>query len=465
MAAANHMDPTTYRTTTHAHDANGTVHDTQSHDDDRRSSLRCPLPTHPMPEWVRYGIWWHIYPLGFVGAEIRPTGERTFRGRGLDDLIDWLDYARDLGASGLLLGPIFESSSHGYDTLDHMHVDVRLGGDQAFDRLAEACRDKGLQLVLDGVFNHVGRDHPAVRAALEGDSTSPWAGLVRTTPGPDGQPTLAVFEGHDRLVDLDHSSPVTAAYVTRVMNHWLDRGASGWRLDAAYATDPSFWTKVLPQVKRSYPYSWIFGEVIHGDYARIVTESTMDSVTEYELWKAVWSSLQTRNFFELDWTLHRHNGFLDAFVPQTFIGNHDVTRIASRIGADKAVLALAILMTVGGVPSIYYGDEQGYTGIKEERLGGDDEIRPAFPHSPDELSPLGTPIYRAHQDLIGLRRRNPWLVEARTETLTLTNEHYTYRSVSADGTHAITVDLDVSGTPQVTITDGDGRTLYRNTDR
>ena len=460
MAAANHMDPTTYRTTTHAHDANGTVHDTQSHDDDRRSSLRCPLPTHPMPEWVRYGIWWHIYPLGFVGAEIRPTGERTFRGRGLDDLIDWLDYARDLGASGLLLGPIFESSSHGYDTLDHMHVDVRLGGDQAFDRLAEACRDKGLQLVLDGVFNHVGRDHPAVRAALEGDSTSPWAGLVRTTPGPDGQPTLAVFEGHDRLVDLDHSSPVTAAYVTRVMNHWLDRGASGWRLDAAYATDPSFWTKVLPQVKRSYPYSWIFGEVIHGDYPAIVRDSGMDSVTQYELWKSIRHSIQTENFFELDWNLTRHNGFLDTFTPQTFIGNHDVTRIASEIGPERAVLALAALMTAGGVPSIYYGDEQAYVGVKEERVGGDDDIRPKFPLSPDELSPVGAWMYRAHQALIALRRQHPWLMGARTEKLLLENKRYRYRSVSADGRDSIVVELALEPTASVAITAPDGRTLY-----
>ncbi|RSX52597.1 alpha-amylase [Bifidobacterium callimiconis] len=466
MAAAQHTTPDTNPT-------NG-LDDTKRHHNAAADSgiddgnggpthvpLHFPLATHPLPNWVRHGIWWHIYPLGFVGAEIRPAGERTFRGRGLDSLIDWLDYARDLGVSGLLLGPIFESSSHGYDTLDHMHVDVRLGGDPAFDRLAEACRDRGLQLVLDGVFNHVGRDHPAVKAALEGDANSPWAGLVRTGTDADGHPTLAVFEGHDRLVDLDHSSPATVEYVTTVMNHWLDRGASGWRLDAAYATDPSFWAKVLPQVRRTHPYSWIFGEVIHGDYTRIVADSTMDSVTEYELWKSVWSSLKTRNFFELDWTLRRHNGFLDAFVPQTFIGNHDVTRIASQVGPAKAVLALAVLMTVGGVPSIYYGDEQGYTGVKEERLGGDDDIRPMFPVSPAELSALGAPIYRAHQDLIGLRRRHPWLVEARTETLTLTNEHYVYRSVSADGAHAITVDLDVSDTPRVTIVGEDGQTLYR----
>lgn len=122
---------------------------------------------HELHEWVKYGMFWHVYPLGFCGADIRPAGPREFHGRGLDALIPWLEYARDLGASGLLLGPIFESATHGYDTLDHMHIDVRLGGDAASDRLITACRDMGLQVILDGVFNHVSRNHPAVQASLD----------------------------------------------------------------------------------------------------------------------------------------------------------------------------------------------------------------------------------------------------------------------------------------------------------
>ena len=422
---------------------------------------------HELPDWVKYGVFWHVYPLGFCGADIRPSGPREFHGRGLDAMVDWLGYARDLGASGLLLGPIFESDTHGYDTLDHMHVDVRLGGDPAFDRLAEACRDMGLSLVLDGVFNHVSRNHPAVRAALDETRGSlspddePWRGLVKARVNDDGTPTLDVFEGHDRLVDLDHDDERTVRYVAHVMNHWLDRGATGWRLDAAYAVPTSFWAHVLPQVRAVHPYSWIFGEVIHGDYPRIVEESTMDSVTQYELWKSIQHALETDNFFELDWNLKRHNAFLDSFVPQTFIGNHDVTRIASQIGPAKAALALAVLMTVGGVPSIYYGDEQGYVGVKQERFGGDDDIRPKFPDSPDQLSRLGEPIYRMHQALIALRRRNPWLLDARTEAIELENKRFVYRSVGTDGRHALTVALSVEESPTFTITDADGTVLYR----
>lgn len=151
---------------------------------------------HELPEWVKYGMFWHVYPLGFCGADIRPAGPREFHGRGLDALIPWLEYARDLGASGLLLGPIFESATHGYDTLDHMHIDVRLGGDAAFDRLITACRDMGLQVILDGVFNHVSRNHPAVQASLDeaagrlDPADNPWHGLVRTHVGDNGEPTF-----------------------------------------------------------------------------------------------------------------------------------------------------------------------------------------------------------------------------------------------------------------------------------
>ncbi|NMM97811.1 alpha-amylase family protein [Bifidobacterium olomucense] len=422
---------------------------------------------HALPDWVRYGVFWHIYPLSFCGADIRPSGPREFHGRGLDSIINWLGYARDLGASGLLLGPIFESATHGYDTLDHMHVDIRLGGDHAFDRLAEACRDMGFSLILDGVFNHVSRSHPAVTAAFDAVTNRlipqdvPWQGLVRAAIGADGKPTLEVFEGHDDLVDLDHEAPQTVNYVTHVMNHWLDRGATGWRLDAAYDVPASFWAKVLPQVKEAHPYSWIFGEVIHGDYPHIVKESTMDSVTQYELWKSIQHSLETDNFFELDWNLKRHNVFLDSFIPQTFIGNHDVTRIVSQIGADKTALALAVLMTVGGVPSIYYGDEQGYVGVKEERFGGDDDIRPKFPLFPNELSRLGEPVYRLHQALIALRRRHPWLLDARTEMLELKNKRFVYRSHSVTGVESITVELDITGTPSFVIRDEFGTVLYR----
>ncbi|MDR1077575.1 MAG: alpha-amylase [Propionibacteriaceae bacterium] len=415
------------------------------------------MTIRPSTDWVDHCVWWQVYPLGFSGAPASSAAAAP-PGRGLAGLIEWLDYAVRLGASGLALGPIFTASTHGYDTLDHYSVDPRLGDEADFDALVEACHRRGLRLMLDGVFNHVGADHPWLRQALAEGPAGPRADWFKIDWSDPGQPHPWLFEGHPGLVELNHANEAVAAEVQRVMTTWLERGADAWRLDAAYRVPPAFWGQVLPPVRRRHPTAWFVGEVIHGDYAGYVAESGLDAVTQYELWKAAWSALASANFFELDWTLGRHNAWLDSFQPLTFLGNHDVTRLATAVGPDKLVLALAVLLTVGGVPSIYYGDEQGFTGHKYDRPGGDDEIRPVFPASPAELSPLGQWVYRAHQDLIGLRRRQAWLVGARTQTVELSNLHYRYLSQAEED--RIEVVLDLEPDPRVEIRSASGARLY-----
>jgi glycosidase len=409
------------------------------------------------PAWVDHCLWWQVYPLGFSGAGAR-LADGPGAGRGLAGLIDWLDYAVQMGASGLALGPIFTASTHGYDTLDHLAIDPRLGERADFEALAEACHRRGLRLMLDGVFNHVGADHPWLAQALAEGPAGPRASWFKIDWSDPNQPHPWLFEGHPELVELNHAEPAVAAEVQRVMTTWLDRGADAWRLDAAYRVPPAFWSQVLPPVRRRHPAAWFVGEVIHGDYALYVAQSGLDAVTQYELWKSIWSALASANFFELDWTLGRHNAFLDHFKPLTFIGNHDVTRLATMVGSDKIVLALAVLLTTGGVPSIYYGDEQGFTGCKYDRPGGDDEIRPAFPARPEQLSELGRWVFRAHQDLIGLRRRHPWLVGARTRTLELASARCRYLSQAGDD--RIEVELALDPAPRVEIRSAAGARLY-----
>ena len=366
-----------------------------------------------MNSWIEYAVWWHVYPLGFTGALHEGPGHRLTR------VVDWLDYAVELGASGLQLGPIFESETHGYDTTDHFRIDRRLGDDADFDKLVSAARERGLRLLLDGVFNHVGRGFRPER----------WFA-----------PT--VFEGNDNLVQLNHDDPEVLDYVVQVMEHWLDRGASGWRLDAAYAVPPAFWKAAVERVRPRHPDAWFVGEVIHGDYSGYLRESGLDSLTQYELWKAIWSSINDGNFFELAWALDRHGKLLGEGLPMTFVGNHDVTRIASQLTDQQDLpLALAILLTVGGTPSIYAGDEQGFLGVKEDREGGDDAVRPAFPDKPADLAPYGWPTYRVHQELIGLRRRHDWLQTARVRTVHLANEQFVYEA--SDGIHRLVVALNV----------------------
>ncbi|SEP19357.1 alpha-amylase family glycosyl hydrolase [Trujillonella endophytica] len=395
---------------------------------------------HGERDWVEHVIWWHVYPLGFVGAEPEgdPAAPVVHR---LGRVTAWLDHLLELGASGLALGPVFASGTHGYDTVDHLRIDPRLGDDADLDALIAAAHDRGIRVLLDGVFHHVGRGHPAFRAVLEQGPAAPTASWFRLRwPGgpeawrPGVEPGYDDFEGHSALVALDHAEPAVVEHVAEVMTHWLDRGVDGWRLDAAYAVPTAFWAQVAGRVRARHPGAYLMGEVIHGDYPRFVAGSGLDSVTQYELWKAVWSSLNDANLHELAHALRRHDSFVEHFVPYTFLGNHDVTRIASRL-TDPAHLAHAVvvLATVAGTPAVYAGDEHAFRGVKEDRAGGDDAVRPAFPDTPQELSPLGLPTFGLHQELLGLRRRHAWLHAARTEVLDVANETLVYASAAPQG--------------------------------
>ncbi len=377
--------------------------------------------------WVSHAIWWQVYPLGFVGAfpaSASGASEGAKPGPGehrLRRLVDWFDHAIELGASGVALGPIFASRTHGYDTADHYRIDPRLGDDADFDHLVAEAHRRGLRILLDGVFNHVGMDFPHYREAQDDDASARW---FRGRPG-----RFHTFEGHPELITLNHDNPEVADYVVDVMGHWLGRGVDGWRLDAAYAVPHAFWATTLPRVRDRHPEAWFVGELIHGDYAAMVTAAGFDSATQYELWKAIWSSLNDGNFFELDWALQRHNEFVASFAPLTFVGNHDVTRIASRLERPEHLAnALVILLTVGGIPSVYAGDEFGFSGIKEERYGGDDAIRPEFGCPPMQLDADADQVWALHRYLIGLRRRHPWLHGASTTALRVDNRQYIYRT-------------------------------------
>ncbi|MBY0289900.1 MAG: alpha-amylase family protein [Mycobacteriaceae bacterium] len=381
------------------------------------------------PAWVEHAIWWQVYPLGFVGsypADPPPAADE----HRLRRVVQWLDHVIGLGASGLALGPIFASRTHGYDTTDHYRIDPRLGGDDDFDHLIAEARSRGLRVLLDGVFNHVGTEF----------ANTSWFRKQRNGSGFD------TFEGHGDLIALDHDNPEVVDYTVDVMTHWLGRGADGWRLDAAYAVPDRFWAQVLPRVRSAFPEAWFVAEVIHGDYSARVRDGGFDSVTQYELWKAIWSGLNDGNFHEIDWALVRHSEFLDNFVPMTFVGNHDVTRLASRLeNTEHLAHALVILLTTGGSPSIYAGDEFAYRGIKEERFGGDDAVRPEFGSPPDGVNQLGQDEFRLHQYLIGLRRRHPWLHTARTSPLHLTNRQYVYQT--RNGADALVVALNIGDEP------------------
>ncbi len=398
----------------------------------------------PEPAWVQYALWWQVFPLGFLGGppDALPDGaEPTHR---LPALLPWLDYLIELGANGLLLGPLFASQTHGYDTVDHFRVDPRLGDEADVVELLTQAHARGVRVLFDGVFNHVGDRHPLFVQAVEDGRGAPsgrWFHLYwpddATAP-----PEYEHFEGHRSLVTLNHAADEVVDLVAEVMTYWLDRGVDGWRLDAAYAVPPEFWARVVPRVRERHPEAYLVGEMIHGDYAGYVRTSGLDAVTQYELWWAIWHSLNDRNFFELVHALTRHQGFVEQFVPLTFVGNHDVTRIASRL-EDPRLLdhALVVLLTVAGTPCLYAGDERAFRGVKEDRAGGDDAVRPAFPADPAQLA-FGAAVLDRHRELIALRRRHPWLHRAVTTVTSVTNEQLVY--TSAAGEHRLVVALNIA---------------------
>jgi glycosidase len=279
------------------------------------------------------------------------------------------------------------------------------------------AKERGIRICLDGVFNHVSQDHEIVRRAMR-DGPDSEAGQWVTW---DNGYTIG-FEGNLDLVELNFDHPPVVDYLVEVMNFWLDRGVDGWRLDAAFAAGGAAWRPVIERVKAAHPEAWIVAELINGGYPEFVAESGVDSVTQYEVWKATWSSLNDRNLPELDWALRRHAEFAAAFRCQMFLGNHDQTRIATLLDDLRSLpLSVALLMLLPGVPTIYAGDEQAFTGEKLNQPRGDDAVRPPFPVTPDQLLPFGAETLVLYKDLVRVRRDHPWLVDAALSTADVTD--------------------------------------------
>ena len=286
------------------------------------------------------------------------------------------------------------------------------------------------------VFHHVGRGHGHFRDVLANGSQSAWRDWFEIDfgrPGRDGF-AYANFEGHDHLVKLNHANRAVLDWAVDVARYWVDRGVDAFRLDAAYALPPAFVAAFADRVRELRPDLFLVGEVIRGDYERTVREMHLSTVTQYELWKGIWSSLNDGNFFELAHALKRHADFCQHFSPWTFVGNHDTTHIATQL-SDRRDLghALAVLFTVPGIPAIYAGDEQGAEGRKYERAGGDAEIRRPPPFRPTELAGNSLDIWRLHRDLIAVRRARPWLATGMLSVTRVDNRTIMYEVRASAG--------------------------------
>lgn len=329
-------------------------------------------------------IFYHIYPLGALGALHRPrNGSEPGP---LPRLAAWIPALERVGANALWLGPVFESEHHGYDTLDFLSVDRRLGTNDDLARFSSALREHGIALVLDAVFNHVGRGHPIVREVVRDGAAS---GKSRWIAGYDpsrregGLPFgYEGWKGHLDLVKLDTSCPEVREHLIGIALRWREEfGIAGLRLDAADCMDKGFLRELSRRCEERDPAFFLIGEAVHGDHYRpLLEEGGLDAVTDYEASKGLWSSCNDRNLFEISWTLDRlfgPDGICQGRPLYSFVDNHDVDRVASCLRDPAHLYPLyGLLFSMPGVPSVYYGSEFGIAGL---RLPGDDApLRPAL---------------------------------------------------------------------------------------
>ena len=330
--------------------------------------------------WYEQSVFYHIYPLGLTGApKHNDYSEPVHR---LRLLYPWIGHLQKLGVTGLYLGPLFESVGHGYETTDYRKVDTRLGDNADLKDFVSACHEAGIRVILDGVFNHTGRDFFAFRDLQEKRENSPYrdwycnVNFYGNNEYNDGF-SYDNWGGHDLLVKLNQCNPEVRDYICDVIRVWVDAfDIDGIRLDAADVLDFEFMKALRRTANEIKEDFWLMGEVIHGDYSRWANGDTLHSVTDYALHKALYSGHNDRNYFEIAHTVKRTGSILPANIHlYNFVDNHDVERIITKLHNKAHYLPVHILLyALPGIPSIYYGSEFGIEGRKE--WGSDDSLRP-----------------------------------------------------------------------------------------
>ncbi|MGM0508593.1 MAG: alpha-amylase family glycosyl hydrolase [Fusobacteriota bacterium] len=328
-------------------------------------------------------VFYHIYPLGFTGAPEYNDYNIVPEER-LKKIIEWIPHMKYLGINALYLGPLFESKKHGYDTTDYFQVDRRLGTNETLKYVISKLHDADIKVVLDGVFNHVGRDFFAFKDLQKNKQESQYKDWFKGVNFSHNNPcndnfTYDTWDGHYELVKLNLKNKDVSNHLINAAEYWINEfDIDGIRLDAADVLDFDFMKKLSWKTKIIKEDFWLLGEIVHGNYRSWIDEANLDSTTNYECYKGLFSSHNDKNYFEIEHSMKRlfgEGGIYKDLNLYNFADNHDVNRVASRINEEKHLFPLYILLiNMPGIPSIYYGSEWGIEG--EKRDGKDDEIRP-----------------------------------------------------------------------------------------
>lgn len=401
--------------------------------------------------WYDEAVFYHIYPLGLCGAPKENSyGEPVHR---LNSLLPWIDHIKEIGCNAIYIGPLFESVGHGYETTDYKKLDSRLGTNEDLTQFVAQCHDKGIKVILDGVFNHTGRDFFAFKDIQKNRENSPykdWYCNVNFGGNNEYNDGFSYenWGGYNLLVKLNQHNPAVRDYICDVIRFWVSEfDIDGIRLDAADVLDFEYMKALRHVANEVKPDFWLMGEVIHGDYTRWVNEGTLHSVTNYHLHKALYSGHNDHNFFEIAHTVKRLYE-MGGNNPQglklyNFVDNHDVERIYTKLTNKAHFIPVHILLyTLPGIPSIYYGSEFGIEGKKESY--SDDSLRPAL-NLDDYKDAIDTNQCTKLIAALGtVRQQTKVLSYGDYKELVLTNRQYAF-SRNLDGqTAVITVNNDDS---------------------
>lgn len=384
--------------------------------------------TMPDIPWYDKAVFYHIYPLGLCGCCHENTGVSESH---FDKLNEWALHAKKIGCTAIYIGPLFESVGHGYETTDYKMVDRRLGTNEDFRNFVRLCHENGIRVVVDGVFNHTGREFFAfqdIKEHREQSRYKDWYCNVNFGGNNEYNDGFSYenWGGYNLLAKLNVWNPEVKNYLFDVVRFWISEfDIDGIRLDAADVLDMGFMSELRQVTDGAKKDFWLMGEVIHGDYGRWANDGRLNSVTNYELHKGLYSGHNDHNYFEIAHTINRLDNLTRGIKLYTFVDNHDVARIHSKLNNKEHMYNVTMLLyTVPGIPSIYYGSEFSIDGQKEQ--GSDWNLRPCLELEDYRDFEKKDETLKLIVQLGALKKQYRELTEGVYEQVQLTNRQYAF---------------------------------------
>lgn len=391
--------------------------------------------------WAYESVFYQIYPLGFCGAPFENDGQPQSR---ILKVNDWIPHIQKMGFNAIYFSPLFESDTHGYNTRDFQKVDTRLGTNEEFQNVCQNLHKAGIRVVLDGVFNHVGRGFWAFQDVLEKRWDSPYKDWFHIDFNGNSNYNDGLWyegwEGNYDLVKLNLRNEEVIRHIFESIRLWVEEfDIDGLRLDVAYCLDHDFVRRLRSFCDSLKPDFFLVGEMLHGDYNQLMNDQMLHSVTNYECYKGLYSSFNSMNLFEINhsllrqfgpenWTLYKGKHLL------CFVDNHDVSRVAS-ILENPAHLPLiyALMFGMPGIPCVYYGSEWGATGNKHD---GDPALRLSYD------KPESNDLSRWITKLTAAKKKSHALNYGNFRSIVLTNRQCIFERGDETGRVLVAINAD-----------------------